>query len=150
MKARSCLLLLVPAHKNSSFITQARKVHNVQGSPTKMISGTEYYQLQLSLSNVSNNPMATMGKTELYTMNQFKTDVTDGHQGFDVAFGGCDTAHNFTWKQIVREPKSFLFFGPPLPMNRLYDKIFKDIKVLEALHHQFVHYYDHFVGDVKA
>ena len=42
------------------------------------------------------------------------------------------------------------FFGPPLSWNRSFDSIFQNAKTLHTIHHRFVCYYDHLLGDVTA
>ena len=94
MKSCAKLLLLVPLMITSKLSTKVEKVHNIQKLLTKTRSGQEYYQLRFSMSNVSNNVLATMGETDLYKLGQFEKDVEKGHEGFDVTFDGCGIDHN--------------------------------------------------------
>ena len=151
LQARSRLLLLVDANqKDSPFLTKMEKHHDAQNLPLTVIGGREYYQLRVRMHDVTNNEMVVLGNSPIYNVSQFKDDVLSGHKGFDVVFDGTGGKHNFTWKQVLLNPTEFMFFGPPLTMSRSYDRIFKDINNFTTLHHRFVNYYRHFIGDVTA
>ena len=72
------------------FKGKAAKVDAVQKAPRKLICGDEYYQLRCLLSDPRHNKIVTDGaKANMYTVAQFKDDVSAGNGGFQISF--CDT-----------------------------------------------------------
>ena len=59
------------------------------------------------------------------------------------------TAH-FTWRRLISDPLSFMFFGPPLTKYCQFYKIFQPVKNLDSLHSRYLAYNYEFVGDLNA
>ena len=78
------------------------------------------------------------------------TDFKSGRCGFSVSFSGTKESTSFTWKEVMSQPKDFMFFGAPLNVTRSFDEALKNLTSLHTLHHRFVSFYDHFEGDVEA
>ena len=127
------------------------EIEDEQKLPRRFISGREYFQFRCRLSDVSDNDSVTkLSVAGLYTDARFRADVKEGIGGFKVTFDGCDARHHFNWRQILRNPSSFMFFGAPLSMCRSFDNVFKSLNTSESLNNRFVLYYDHVEGDVEA
>ena len=147
----SLLLLVRVSDDRALFDGKATKVDALQNVPRKTICGDQYYQLRCRLSDTFHNDLVTQGVAAgLYTESVFKTDVERGNGGFGIEF--CDTPEkaNLTWKAIIANPKVFMFFGPPLSCSRSFDDMFANCETFENLHHKFVCFHEHFLGDVNA
>ena len=149
---KTSLLLLVSVTADADlFGGRAAKADAVQKCPRKHVDGVEYYQLRCSLSDTTDNDLVTGGvASRTHNQSSFEKDFSTGKKGFQVAFADTSVVGHFTWKFVIERPKEFMFFGPPLSTSRSYDDIFKNTRSLSSLHHQFVCYHDHVLGDVNA
>ena len=149
---RTKLLLLVQVSDDSKkFSGKGAKIDAFQNLDRKRISGREYYQLKCSMSDVHQNHLATGGvASSLYNEKTLESDLKGGHAGFGISFADSTDTATFTWRDILKHPSTFMFFGPPVATSRSFDKIFMNPTKVETLHHRYISYYDHFEGDVNA
>ena len=149
LEAKTKLLLLVRVSEDEAlFAGKGAAAHELQQLPTKMISGSEYYQLKCMLTDVTDHIQLTSGVG--YSEKQFKKAFERWTGGFCIQLDGVAKAFHMNWKQIILNPSVFMFFGAPLSMGRSFDNIFSKLTNLDLLHARFLAYYDEFEGDVNA
>jgi hypothetical protein len=85
-----------------------------------------------------------------YKETTFQANVTGGRAGFKFKFDGFEIDPHITWREVLNNPSTCMFFGAPVSMSRLYDLIFKNAETFQAVHHCFINYYNHFEGGVEA
>ena len=152
LSTKTKLLLFVHNDENNSRLSKALRVESIVGSNRTLISGREYLRLRIALDDVHHNERLT-GRSVVggaYLEERFMTDFKSGRCGFSVSFSGTKESTSFTWKEVMSQPKDFMFFGAPLNVTRSFDEALKNLTSLHTLHHRFVSFYDHFEGDVEA
>ena len=148
LEGNTQLLLLVREIDDIKlFNGKGAKVESIQQLPRKKINGFAYRQLKCKLDDVSNNRFICSGSC---TVKRFEDDFNNSRGGFTISFEGTNLTAHFTWKRLISDPLSFMFFGPPLTKSQRFDHIFEDVKNLDTLHSWYLAYNSEFVGDLNA
>jgi len=144
------LVLLVNAIDDEKLLC-GRGAHfsQLQDNAATMISGRKYFTTEVVVSECRQRLDVISGGSSGYTLKDFENDFSGGHAGFSVVASGCNGCLTFTWKEVATNPTSFMFFGAP-SSARCFDVVFKDVTVLNKLHHRFLQFYDEFEGDAVA
>ena len=121
----------------------------LQDNAATMISGRKYFTTEVVVSECRQRLDVISGGSSGYTLKDFENDFSGGHAGFSVVASGCNGCLTFTWKEVTNNPTSFMFFRAP-SSARCFDVVFKDVTVLNKLHHRFLQFYDEFEGDAVA
>ena len=118
LPSKTPLLLLVSVDDDNKQFSihnknKAHEIEEIQNLPRRSISGREYFQFRCILSDVSDNECVSTGSMAgmPYTDARFQTDIKGGNAGFKVTFDGCEVTHHFNWRQVLKQPSSFMFFG---------------------------------------
>mmetsp|Transcript_24341 Transcript_24341/g.39568 ORF Transcript_24341/g.39568 Transcript_24341/m.39568 type:complete len:145 (+) Transcript_24341:103-537(+) len=85
-----------------------------------------------------------------YKETTFQADVTGGRAGFKFKFDGFEKDTHITWRKVLNNPFTYMFFGAHVSMSWSYNLIFKNAETFQAVYHCFINYYNHFEGDVEA
>ena len=72
-------------------------------------------QLKYKLNDVSANQFICSGTC---TVKRFQNDFDKNKGGFTIKFEGTELTDHFTWRRLISDPLSFMFFGPPLTKYR--------------------------------
>ena len=149
---KSKLLLLVAVEDDDRvFGGLGMKLDAKQLNGHITISGRKYYRLKCAVSNAVFNKLVTGGvASKMYSQEKFVDNMENGQGGFQLGFFGTQKTAHLTWKKVISNPLSIMFFGPPLSVSRSFDSIFSDLKSLHTIHHLYSCYHKHFFGDVNA
>ena len=146
LEEKTKLLLLVSVADDDTVLNgSGEAVSALQKNGTIKLSGREYYRLQCSVSDAKDNQLVTRGVAgRLYSQSRFEDDVRFGRKGFQISHHGTSLVSHITWKKLMANLTSLLFFGAPLSLSRSFGSIFKDAKNPSTLHQKFMCYYEHF------
>ena len=108
--ATKLLLLIAEADDTNVFKNRGYPAHQVQNLPTRNISGRTHLQLKCTLSDVHMNEQATKRSVK-YKETTFEANVTGGRAGFKFKFDGFEKDTHITWREVLNNPSTFMFFG---------------------------------------
>ena len=144
------LLLMSVGNNNGMFGGKGGTVNDIQKLDIASISGRSYYRLKFTLTKGSHIKVVDGAISNLYSQSMFVKDWENNTGWIRVKFDGTNISHSFSWKKIVNNPFTFMFFGAPLTRTRNFDSIFRGISSTATLHHRFMCYWKEVEGDVIA
>ena len=109
------LLLLVCVDDDHALLRgKGAAAHEQQGNELVVLGGRRYYRLQCSISDTRDNVLVTGGPaSNMYKQSEFEDDFALGRKGFQVKYHQTNLVLHFTWKNIMANPMSVMFLGPP-------------------------------------
>ena len=111
------LLLLNIKDDELLFGGKGRAINAEQDLEQTTISGRKLYPLKCTLTKGSHHLLMDGTKANSYTESRFIQDWKDNNGGVRVKFNGTNISHHFTWKFIINNPNTSMFFRAPLAQS---------------------------------
>ena len=81
------------------------------------ISGRKLYRLKCTLIEGIHHLLMDGAKANSYKETSFIQDLKNNKGGFHFKFNGTNISHHFTWKFIINNPNTSMFFRAPLAQS---------------------------------